>query len=801
MHTLLNDIRFAARMLLKKPLFTFVAILTLALGIGANTAIFSVVNAVLIRSMPYHKADQLVVITASTPSGDRDMLSVAELEDYRAGIQSIENIVGMQSQSVNVTGTDRPDRIRGSFVSSNYFEFFNLKPIVGRTFVAGEDKQGAEKLVVVNEKMWRERLNGDSNLEGKKLILNNEPYTVIGVITSSFKQPLDPDVEAWMPLAYFPGNSGERDARFLMGMGHLKPGVPLRQASAEGSTVAAQMAAAYPKENGGRGTNVELYREIMLRDTRPALLLLFAAVAVILLIACANLANLLLARGLARQREIAVRAAMGATRWRLARQLFTETTLLSLMGGIAGVLLATWGLRALLKLPQNFVNVEDAKLEWSVLLFALGVSVITGWLFGLAPALQLARPKLQSFLQEGTRGGGEGARWNRVRGGFVVFQVALSLLLLVNAGLLIKSFNKLLNVNVGFQPQQLLSLEYRLPRNKYSKDDVQWNFHKRVTEQVRQIPGVESVALVRGLPFSGNGGTVRVIFPDRELPAKGTEPEVMFNTVTANYFETMGIPFLRGRSFSDQDQANAPTAVVVSQTMANRYWPNQDALGKQVKFVADDSTGTVVGIVGDTKQYWIEEQQRPQVYVPYSQNPGIFATVVMRTSVEPLSLAEQVRQAIWKVDRDQPMWKIRTVGSLVDRSVANRKFLMALMGIFAAIALLLTTIGLYGVISYLVNQRTQEIGIRMAVGAQVGHILRMVLKQGMFYVAVGVALGLVASWLLTRLIETLLFQVSATDPLTFVAISALLVIVALVACYLPARRATKVDPLVALRYE
>jgi len=788
-------------MLLKKPLFTFVAILTLALGIGANTAIFSVVNAVLIRSMHYYKADQLLVITASTPSGDRDMLSVAELEDYRRGIQSVESLVGMQSQSVNVTGIDRPDRIRGSFVSSNYFEFFNLKPIIGRTFLAGEDKQGAEKLVVVNEKMWRERLNGDPNLEGKKLILNNEPYTVIGVVTSSFKQPLDQDVEAWMPLAYFPGNTGERDARFLMAMAHLKPGVDLRQAHAEASAVSSQMAAAYPKENAGRGTNVEFYREIMLRDTRPMLLLLFAAVAVILLITCANLANLLLARGLARQREIAVRAAMGATRWRLARQLFTETTLLSLVGGIAGVLLAYWGLRALLKLPQNFVNVEDAKLEWSVLLFALAVSVITGWLFGLAPALQLARPKLQSFLQEGTRGGGEGARWNRVRGGFVVFQVALSLLLLVNAGLLIKSFNKLLNVSVGFQPQQLLSLEYRLPRNKYGKEDVQWNFHKQVTERVRQIPGVEAVALVRGLPFSGNGGTVRVVFTDRELPAKGSEPEVMFNTVTPNYFETMGIPFLRGRTFSDQDQANSPTAVVISQTMANRFWPNQDPLGKQVKFVEDESTGTVVGIVGDTKQYWIDEDQRPQIYIPYSQNPGIFATVVMRTSVEPLSLSEQVRQAIWTVDRDQPMWKIRTVGSLLDRSVANRKFLMALMGIFAVIALLLTTIGLYGVISYLVNQRTQEIGIRMAVGAQVGHILRMVLKQGMSYVAIGVALGLAASWLLTRLIEKLLFQVSATDPFTFVTISALLVVVALVACYLPARRATKVDPLVALRYE
>ncbi|HXC71878.1 MAG TPA: ABC transporter permease [Pyrinomonadaceae bacterium] len=798
---LTQDLQFALRMLLKKPLFTLIAILTLALGIGANTAIFSVVNAVLLRGLPYNKADRLILVYGLTPSGDNDAMSIQELEEYRAGMQSVEDFIGLQSQSVNVTGTDRPDRVRGAFVSANYFQFFNLKPVLGRTFVPGEDQPGAPRQVVVNEKTWRERLNSDPNLEGKKLILNGEPYSVIGVVSGDFKQPFDADVEAWMPMVYFPGNTGQRDARFVFAMGHLKPGSTLQQANAEATNIANRLAQAYPNENVGRGAKVEFFRELLVRDVRPMLWLLFAAVAVILLIACANLANLLLARSLARQKEIAVRAAMGATQWRLIRQLITETTLLSVLGGIAGVLLAYWGLRALVKLPQSFISAQDATLDLRVLLFAFAVSVVTGWLFGLLPAIQLARPQLQSFLKEGARGGGEGARWNRVRSGFVVFQVALSLLLLVSAGLLIRSFDKLLHVHVGFNPQQLLSLEYRLPRNKYGKPESQWNFHRQVIESVKQVPGVESVSLIRGLPFSGNGGTAAIILLDRELPAKGTEPEVMFNTAMPNYFETMGIPLLRGRTFGNGDQLNSPAALIVNQTMANRFWPNQDPLGKQIKFVEDNSVGTIVGIVGDAKHFLLEEEQRPQLYVAFSQSPGIFATLVMRTSVEPLSLSEQVRQAVWKVDPDQPMWKIRTVEFLVDRSVADRKFLMALMGIFAGLALVLTIVGLYGVITYLVNQRTQEIGIRMALGAQVRQILTMVLKQGMLLVLSGVALGLIASWLLTRLIARLLFQVSATDPIAFIGISMLLVVVALLACYLPARRATRVDPLQALRHE
>ena len=801
MRTLRQDLRYGVRMLTKKPVFSIIAVVTLALGIGANTAIFSVVNAVLLRSLPYHNANKLVALSSTSSSGDRDGLSIPEAQDFQTRMQSLEDLTAFQSQSVNVTGGERPDRVRGAFVSANFFKVFDINPMVGRTFVEGEDARGGAKLAVVNEKIWRERLNGDKNVETKRLILNGEPYSVIGVVSAGFKHPFDPDVEVWMPMGNFPGNTGQREARFLFGMGHLRPGVTLQQAQTEAATIASQLAQAYPKENTGRSANVEDFRNLIVRGVRPMLWLLFAAVGVILLIACANLANLLLARGLARQKEIAVRAALGASRWRLIRQLLTETTLIGLLGGVGGLLLAHWGLYALLKLPQNFVNTKEATLDTRVLLFALAVSVITGWLFGLVPALQLAKPELQSFLKEGARGSGEGSRWNRVRSAFVVAQVALSLLLLVSAGLLIRSFDKLLRVDVGFKTERLLSLEYRLPRNKYKEPIAQWNFHRQVVERLQEVPGVQSASLVRGLPFSGNGGTTTIVLPDREPPPKGMEPEVMFNTAMPTYFETIGIPLLKGRLFGNQDQANTPAVVVINQTMARRFWPNQDPLGKQIKLVQDGSVVTVVGVVGDAKHYWLEEDQKPQMYDAYSQDPGIFATVVIRTTVEPLSLTEPVRQAIWKVDADQPMWKIRTVEFLVNRSTADRKFLMVLMGIFATLALVLTIIGLYGVISYLVNQRTQEIGIRMALGAQMRDIMRMVLRQGMVLVLTGVALGLAAAWMLTRLMSRLLYQVSATDPLTFAAIASLLVTVALLACYIPARRATKVDPMVALRYE
>jgi putative ABC transport system permease protein len=798
---MISDLRYAIRQLLKSRGFTAVAILTLALGIGANTAVFSVVDAVLLRALPYPNSARLIDVAATNPAGDRDGVSIPEFEDLRNQMRSLEDLTAFQSQSVNLTGGERPDRIRGAFVSANFFEVFRLTPVLGRTLTKGEDQPGGPRVAVVNEKLWRERLNSSADLADKKLILNGEPYGVIGVISSAFQNPFDPDVQVWLPMVRYPGITVRRDARFLSLVGHLRADVGLGQAQAEANTIASQFAAAYPKENAGRGLKISFYREFVVGNVRSLLLLLFAAAGAILIIACANLANLLLARGLARQREMSVRAALGASRWRLVRQLLTETTVLGLAGGGAGVLLAHWGLWGLLKLPQNFVSADETVIDTRVFVFALALAVVTGWLFGLVPALQLARTELHSGLKEGGRGGGGGARWNRIRGGFVVAQVAFSILLLIAAGLLIRSFGKLLKSEVGFESKNLLTLEYRLPRAKYTQPDAPWNFHQQVLDRVQQIPGVKSAALVRGLPFTGNTGATGIALPDRAAPPAGREPQVLFNLATGSYFSTAQIPVIRGRLFNDEDRANTPLVLIINQTMAKRFWPGQDPIGKQIKVLEDDAPGSVVGVVGDTKQFNLKDEPTPQLYAAYSQQPVYFATLVVRTNVEPMSLAEPVRQAIWRVDADQPMWKIRSVELLVERSVADRKFLLALMLVFAALALALTVIGLYGVISYLVNQRTQEIGIRMALGAQVRHIMQLILKHGVILVSLGVVIGLVAAILATRLMSHMLYGVTATDPATFGAIALLLTFVALVACYLPARRAAHVDPVVALRSE
>ena len=801
LETLLQDARYGVRMMLKTPVFTAIAVLTLAAGVGANTAIFSVVNAVLLKALPYHNSHRFVLVSGADQSAGLGTISPAEAQDFATHLTTLEDFAAMQSQSINLTGDAQPERVRGAFVTANFFEVFNLSPTAGRTFARGEDQPGAERVVVVNEGFWRRRLNSDSELAGRKVILNGEPYSVVGVVPASFRHPLDAEVELWTTVQHFPSYAARRDARFLFGIGHLKPGVTQAQAQVEADTVAARMAQVYPDVSAGRGAKVELLEEMTVRNIRPILLALFAAVGCILLIACSNLANLTLARGTARQQEFALRSALGASRGRLARQLLTETTLLALLGGGIGLLLAKWGTDLLLAVSPNVLPQGEVRLDTPVLLFTLGVSMLTGFLFGLTPAWQLSRLDLHTALKEGGRSAGDGAGALRARSVFVVVQMALALVLLVGGALFIKSFYRLLQVDPGFKTDNLLTLEYRLPRNKYVEPPAQWEFHRQVVEQLKAVPGVQSAALIRGLPLTGNSASVRIALPDREAPSRGQEPQVQFNTATPDYFAAMGIPFVQGRLFGESDRLDTPFVFLVNQTMARRFWPGQDPIGKQIKFVGDDEPGTIIGVVGDAKHDWLSEEQRPQLYGSYSQSPGLFATVVVRTKVEPMSLSQAVREAVWKVDKDQPVWKVRTVESLMAYNVADKRFLMLLMVVFASLALTITAIGLYGVVNYTVGRRTHEIGIRMALGARAGDVLKLVISQGMRLTLTGVGVGLIASFALTRFIQSLLFGVSATDALTFAVVSALLGGVALLACYIPARRAAKVDPSIALRHE
>ncbi|HEX8722314.1 MAG TPA: ABC transporter permease [Pyrinomonadaceae bacterium] len=803
MRTLLQDIRFGLRTLLRRPGFTLVAVLTLALGVGANTAIFSVVNAVLLRPLPLLKEPgRLVIVYETTQQSPREYVSVPNLEDYRAGARSFESFATFVPQSVNLTGGSEPERVVGGFATSSFFRVAGVEPARGRAFLPEDDREGAGLVAVLGHDLWQRRFGSDPDILGKTLVFNGEPYTVVGVMPEGFGFPVTgPDV--LLPAQRWPNYKPARSAHNAWVIGRMRQGVTREAAEDELRGVARRLEEAYPEENRGRGVRVVGLRDELVDEIRPALLVLLGAVGLILLIACANIANLLLARGAARQKEMALRSALGASRARLLRQLLTETLLLAVAGGGAGLLLAQWGVDALLALnPAELPTPQGVPVDGRVLAFSLGIAALAGLFFGIVPALQLSKAGVGAGLKEGGRAAGEGAAGRgRLRGAFVVSQVALSLVLLVGAGLLLNSFYRLLSVSPGFDPHNLLTMEYRIPKNRYPKGEQQWAFHREVVERVSRVPGVESAAVIRGLPFSGNGGSAAYVVPERPAPARGLEPKALENAIDPNYLRTVGLPLLRGRNFTEQDGPDAPSVVLVNRTMAETVWPGEDPLGKRLQFPDVKGEATVVGVVGDAKQYDISEQQRPQVYTPYAQNPHIFATLVVRSRVEPLSLAEQVKRAVWSVDPEQPVWRVRTLERVLSQNVADRRFVLWLMACFAGLALGLTALGIYGVVSYAVAQRTHEIGVRMALGAQGRDVLRLVLRQGMAPALAGVALGLAGAFAATRLMAGLLYGVSPTDPATYAAVAVLLAAVALLACYLPARRATKVDPLIALRYE
>ena len=800
--TLWQDLRYSGRMLLKHPGFTLIAVITLALGIGANTAIFSIVNAVLLRPFPYHAPEQLVTLGEFVPRGS---VSYPNFVDWRAQSTVFESASAVRSnENYNFTGAGEPERLSGRLVSAGFFSLLGTKPFLGRDFVAEDDHPGANPTVVLSYSFWSRRFGNDPNIVGKQIMLNDRSYTVVGVTPQDFQYGLDSDVS--IPI----GLSAERfKARGsdpgIATVARLKPNVTLQQAQTETEMVYARMEQQYPDTNTGRRGHLLSLHETFVGDVRQPLLILLGAVALVLLIACANVANLLLVRASTRKREMSVRVALGANRSRIIRQLLTESLLLALIGAALGILIAHWGTSLIAnQLPAGIPRLAEAGVDVRVLAFTLGVSLLTGLLFGLAPALQASRLNLTEALKEGDRGASGGRQ--RLRSVLVVAEVALTLTLLVGAGLLIQSFRRVLEVDPGFDPQNLLTMQVSV--NNPDGNKVASFFHQ-LQENVRKLPGVRSVAISNGLPLA-TANHPTFFIEGRPLPEKGKEPGAIRYTVSADYFQTMGIELLKGRGFSAHDTSTTPLVMVIDEALA-RHFQNEDPIGRRI---SQSSSGTpsyeIVGIVRHVEQYNLEGQETPtpQFYlninqIPAERLPGYTRRInlLTRTDVEPMSLTSAVRGQIAALNKDQPVFNVRTMDEIVAQSIAPRRFSMLLLAVFAVVALALASIGIYGMMSYSVAQRTREIGLRMTLGAQQGNVLRLVIGHGMKLALAGVVLGVVAALALTRTMSNLLFGVSATDPLTFVAIALLLAFVALLACWVPARRATKVDPMIALRYE
>jgi putative ABC transport system permease protein len=802
-----HDLRYGARMLWKNPGFTAVAVVALALGIGANSAIFSVVNTVLLRPLPYREPERLVMVWEdnSKIGYPRDTPAAANYIDWRDQNQVFEGMAATADLSLNLTGAGEPERFDGKRVSANFFSLLGVEPLHGRAFLPEEDVPGANKVVVLSHGLWQRRFGSDSGVVGRSITLNGEAYTVVGVMPPGF-QFMSQDVAMWVPIAFTPQQAANRGNHYLRVVARLKPGVTVERAQAEMSTIAVRLQQQYPEQNTDLGVSVVSLHEEVVGNIRPALLVLLGAVGLVLLIACANVANLLLARAAVRQKEIALRTALGASRMRLVRQFLTESLLLAALGGVVGLLLAVWGMNLLKSfIPENISQVKAISVDAGVLHFTVGVTLLTGLVFGLAPALQASRFNLNETLKEGGRDTAAARGGNRIRGLLVVAEVAVSLVLLVGAGLLINSFLRLRSVDPGYRTDNLLTMGVVLPPQKYPDQARRAAFYTDMIRRVEALPGVRSAAVTNWIPLVMQGDSIGVTVEGQPAPT-GKPHIIMTRVVSPRYFSTMGIQLLDGRVFEEgRDRADSPCVVVVAEAVARRYWPGDSALGKRVapgRVEKEDDWCQVVGVVKDVKQVDLTAEPRPQMYLTYEQ-AGFFAPrhLVVKTEGDPLALAGTVRKTVWEVDRDQPVSNVRTMEDVLSGSIARQRFSTLLLGVFAGLALVLAAVGIYGVMSYSMAQRTREIGIRMALGAQKRDVLKLAVAQGLKLVAVGVVIGLAGALALTRLMTSLLFGVSATDPATLVTISLILVAVALLASYIPARRAAKVDPLIALRYE
>src|SRR5689334_2126069 len=800
-------------MLIKRPGFTAIVVLTLALGIGANTTIFSAIDAVLLNPLPYKDPERLVVIWETNKHlgpemWDRNEVAMGNFLDWRSRNQVFDQLGALFDTSMNLTGVGEPQRIKSYVVTTNFFQVLGVQPMLGRSFLPEEEKPGAPFTVILSHDLWQRQFGSDPNIINKSLTFNGHQVAVVGVMPPGFEVqfPISKHVDMFVPFIIDVADPDyhDRTQNFLYTVARLKPGVSQEQAQAEMNLIAGQLQQQYPETNAESGVRVVPLHKQIVGNVESYLYMLFAAVGFLLLIACTNVAGLLLARVTARHREVAIRIAVGASRWRLVRQLLTESVILSALSGLLGLLLAYGGVKLLVALtPSEVPRLHEIGLHVPVFLWTLTISIVTGVLFGLAPAVQASKPDLNTALKESSGRNPGSFQGSGLRNLLVVSEVAVALLLLVGAGLMTKSFMRLQRVDPGFDATNVVSMNIALPTSKYRPQQTNV-FYDQLFERLRNLPGVKSVAGIDVLPLGNGNVSSRFLIEGAPFVPLADRPYAGVRVVTPDYFQTMGIPNLRGRSFTAQDRENTPGVIIVNEALANRYWPNEDALGKRLgsfEEVPGKQWLEIVGVVGNVRHKAIETEVMPEIYFPYQQSPGNFMNLVVRTASDPASMVPAIRSQVLSVDKDQPVSDIMTMEQRVAKSVAAKRFVMFLLGAFSILALGLAAVGIYGVMAYLVTQRTQEIGVRMALGAQKRDVLNLVVRKGMALAIIGTAIGLVASLALTRLMRSLLFEVTPTDWLTFVITSIVLLTVALLACYIPARRATKVDPLTALRYE
>jgi putative ABC transport system permease protein len=797
MEVLLQDLRYSVKMLLKNPGFTAIAVLALALGIGANSAIFSVVNAILLRPLPYADAERLVWIWGKSPSGDKGAVSPPDFLDYRKQSQSFGQLAAFIQATHNLNDMDNPERISGAATSANFFDTLGVKPMLGRTFFAEEEQAGHDSVAILSHGIWQRRYGSDPNIVGKSIPLDGKPFTIVGVMPPGFNFP--EKAEVWEVAPFYLKGMTVRKAHFLRLVGRLKPNVKLDQAQAEMDVVSGQLAQQYPDTNKGYGLMLVSLNEKVIGNIRSTLLMLLGAVGFVLLLACANVANMLLARAAGRQKEIAIRTALGARRSRLLRQLLTESVFLAMLGGFAGTLLAFVGTKLLIaSTSSNVPRLEEVTLDSRVLIFSFAISILTGLVFGLVPALQASRPDLNETLKEGGRSSGGGAKRNRISNVLVVAQVALALVLAIGAGLMIRSFSRLQDVNPGFTTNNLLTMQIELPQTKFPKPPQRANFFNQLQEQIRAVPGVVSMATVSELPLSGQLNDTYFHVDGGSTDPSQSKILANYRSTSSGYFKTMGIPFKSGRDFTSQEVNEGAKVVVVNEMIAEKYFANQDPTGKRLIIDFNEAVPyEIVGVVGNIHHLGLDRSISPEMYIP--QFPSGATNVVVQTKSNPADITGAVRGAVRAVDRDQPIANLKTMDELVEASVSQPQFRTLLLGVFAALALILAAVGIYGIISYSVAQGTHDIGLRIALGAQRQGIFKLILMNALRLVLIGLFIGLTLSLVLTRFLSNLLYGISATDPTTYLWVSLFLVGVALAASFIPAYRATRVNPLVALR--